>query len=188
MTWVFASSICCMMVAPKFASVWNSITYIDVALQEALRVLQRGRAVQMVVGHHQIDPGGGGVRLDARLDLDAERDVLGEVGERDHQLLAVARRRRLGRIRRHRLAADRRSASRRRISPDRNHGNRRPGPASRHEHRRAREQRRSHKPAPGPVMPECHVHRLSPRVLRRAVNAASSQAKLDWPIIHETAR
>ena len=57
---------------------------VDVAVDEAFGVGERGRAVEMVVGDDQLDAGGLGVLDDALLDLRAEADAAVEVGEGDH--------------------------------------------------------------------------------------------------------
>ena len=75
---------------------------VDVALKEALGVGERGRAVEAVVDDLQIDAGGLGVGDEALFDLGAEGDVTLKIGEADHELLAVARRRRRDSILHHR--------------------------------------------------------------------------------------
>ena len=76
---------------------------VDIALHERLRVGERRRPIEAIVGDLQGDAGGIGVLLNALFDLDAERNVPLKIGEAEDVALAVLGRRDLYRVSDHGL-------------------------------------------------------------------------------------
>ncbi len=86
MTLVLASFIFCMMVAPKFASVWNSMAKSTLRCRKLSALASAGGAVEPVVDDLQVDARGLCIGDDALLHLEAERDIALQVGKADGQL------------------------------------------------------------------------------------------------------